>query len=230
MGFTVVINKMMKIFKGRSIQTFRMKNKPVKEGYKFWAICDSATGYCYKFMPAARIGRADEEGRKVIDSTLALIKALPLRDTKKYVVAMDNYFTWPRTMRGARELGVATFGTAKGKRGWPPKEVKNVEDNRFNTLYWMVDKDDYLIMRWVDNNVVTMVSNFHQPHEKVKKERKKLRTNIANKKHVESVWGSNPKKLIEIPKVINDYNNWMRGVDRADQLRGVYRWDLFMMK
>jgi hypothetical protein len=135
LGDTLSIDEMMKLFKGRSIQTFRMKNKPVKQGFKFWAIADSKTGFIYKFIPASRIGRIDEEGRKVIDSVLALIKAIPHRLTKKHIVAMDNYFTYSKTLKGARDLGVAAFGTAKAKRGWPPKEIKNLSDMRFNTLY-----------------------------------------------------------------------------------------------
>ena len=83
---------------------------------------------------------------------------------------MDNYVTYSKTLKGTRDLGVAAFGTAKAKRGWPPKEIKNVSDMRFNTLYWMHDKDDYLIMRWVDNSVVTMVSTFHNPSHTTKRQ------------------------------------------------------------
>ena len=126
-GFSLSIDEQMKRFKGRSAQTFRMKNEPVKEGCKFWAICDASTGFCYKVMPAARVGRADEEGRKVIDSVLSLIDSIPHRENKKHVVGMDNCFTWPRVIIGARERKVAVVGTAKGKRGWPPRELKSIK-------------------------------------------------------------------------------------------------------
>jgi hypothetical protein len=36
----VSINEMMKAFTGRSIHTIKMLNKPVKEGYKMWALAD----------------------------------------------------------------------------------------------------------------------------------------------------------------------------------------------
>ena len=42
---------MMKLFKGRSKMTYRMKKKPIKEGYKFYAICDASTGFIYFILP-----------------------------------------------------------------------------------------------------------------------------------------------------------------------------------
>ena len=52
-AFCVSIDEQMKKFKGRSGQTFRMKNKPISEGYKFWAICCANSVFCYHYIPAA---------------------------------------------------------------------------------------------------------------------------------------------------------------------------------
>ena len=52
-AFCVSIDEQMKKFKGCSGQTFQMKNKPISEGYKFWAICFANSGYCYHFIPTA---------------------------------------------------------------------------------------------------------------------------------------------------------------------------------
>ncbi len=73
---------MMKLFKGRSIQTHRMKKKPIKQGYKFFALCCSQTSYVYDFFPDGRM----------IKSTIAgdverLIKTIPRRGDLKYVVS-----------------------------------------------------------------------------------------------------------------------------------------------
>ena len=41
-------------------------------------------------------------------------------------------------------------------------------------------------------------------------------------------------KMVEMPffrlNLIHDYNNGMNDVDLADQVRNVYRWDIFMRK
>ena len=79
-----------------------------------------------------------------------------------------HLFTWSRVLKGARDMNVAIVGTARAKRGWPPKEIKHIKDDRFNTLYWQNDKDNYTIMRWVDNNIVMMVLSFHTPYDVVK--------------------------------------------------------------
>ena len=62
-------------------------------------------------------------------------------------------------------MNVAIVGTARAERGWPPKEIKRIKDDCFNTLYWQNDKDNCTIMRWVDNNIGTMVSSFRTPYD-----------------------------------------------------------------
>ena len=66
-----------------------MKQRPIKEGYKFWSICCAQSGFCWKIIPAARVG--NEEGRQIIESTLSLIESLPLRDTKNMYVDLTIF-------------------------------------------------------------------------------------------------------------------------------------------
>ncbi|CAG8775205.1 10443_t:CDS:2, partial [Dentiscutata erythropus] len=46
-GSNVAIDEMMIRFSGRSKHTFRMKNKPISEGYKVISLCEK--GYTYTF-------------------------------------------------------------------------------------------------------------------------------------------------------------------------------------
>jgi len=202
-----------------------MKNKPIGEGYKFFAICDATTGYVFDFLPD---GRA-EKGRTILKYVTDLVDSIPRRDTKKYVVAMDNYFTTPNVMEATRERNVGVVWTARGRTGWPPKELLAIDDERFNSLYLMNDERNFLIGRWVDNNIVKMVSTVHRgmDTECVERERRRPRTTATNKTHVNEVWGPDqPTRLIKIPKMIDDYNHWMGGVDKADQLIAYYRPEL----
>jgi hypothetical protein len=212
-GFALAIDEMMKRFKGLS-----SKNKPIKEGYKFFALCDSFTGFIYNLIPDGRL-----EKSTIYEYVINLVESLPLRDTKKYLVAMDNYFTYPKILKKMRELCVACVGTARAKRGWPPTEFRSLTDNRFNTLYSMNDENGFCIFRWVDNNVVTMVSSFHDGTEaNPTRRRRKPRLTNTNRNHVEQVWGRQGVTDIEIPAVIDDYNHFMLGVDKADQLIAYY--------
>jgi hypothetical protein len=217
-GTTLSIDEMMKLFKGRSGQTIRMKNKPIKEGYKFFAICDSSTGYVWDLIPDGRLVKTT-----IADTVLELVKSLPGRGDLKYVVGMDNYFTYPKILEGMRALGVGCTGTARFKTGWPPKEYRSIDDKRFNTVYLMNDAKNFLICRWIDNNVVTMVSTVHTGFESVERQRRRPRATANNRGHIDLVWGTSGKTAVHIPGIIDDYNHWMLGVDKADQLISYYR-------
>ena len=44
-----------------------------------------------------------------------MVRHLPDRKKKQYVVVMDNYFTLVKPMIGTRKCGVAVMGTARGR-------------------------------------------------------------------------------------------------------------------
>ena len=98
-----------------------------------------------------------------------------------------------------------------------PKEIKAVDNDHFNTLYCLNDQLNFRIFHWVDNNIMTMVSTIYNGKDTILPHRQKPRTTTTNWNHVNVVWGSNPMRAIEIPKVINNYNHWMLGVDKSNQ-------------
>ena len=212
LGHCLSVDEMMKLFKGRSGQMHCMKKKPVKEGYKFFAICDAQTGYIWNIIPDGRL-----EKSTIHDTVMALVNSLPRKESKKYIVGMDNYFTFQKVMTLCRGAGFGVVGTACARRGWPPKEFKDIKDDRFNTFY-LLKEEQQLSCRWVDNNVVAMVSTIHTGREKIARARCKPRPTNTNRNHSNAVWGSRGVTEIEIPGVIDDYNHWMGGVDKADQL------------
>ena len=128
-----------------------MKCKPIKEGYKFFSLCCSNTGFIYNIISDGQLVKSTIES-----NVLSLTKSLPLCDLMKYVVAMDNYFTYPKILDSMRNLGVAFVGIARARRGWPPKQMREIDDPLFNTLYAMNKEKNIDIMQWVDNNVITM--------------------------------------------------------------------------
>ena len=100
-----------------------------------------------------------------------------------------------------------------------------MDDDRFNSCYLLNDKNNYKIFRWIDNNIVKMVSTVHTgcEGEQVEANRRRPRINPINKNNVAHVWGNQHRRNIFIPVIINDYNHWMNGVDIADQLIANYR-------
>ena len=79
------------------------------------------------------------DNHKIADMVLELAGHLPNREGRKFVICMDNYFTIGKDIDGLRHMGIACVGTSRVRKGWPPKEVIDVSDNIFNTLYHLTD-------------------------------------------------------------------------------------------
>ena len=78
-------------------------------------------------------------------------------------------------------MNVAICGTARARHGWPPKEYKTIFDERFNSLYWINNKNSFQIQQLVDNTIVTMVTTMHTHDETVSRGREKPRMNAVTK-------------------------------------------------
>ena len=89
-----------------------MKKKPIKEGFKFFAMCDSHNGFVYYFLPS---GLNEKKKRTIAETVVKMAKRLPGRRKRQYIITMDNYFTSRPTMKGLQKKGVAGLGTARAK-------------------------------------------------------------------------------------------------------------------
>lgn len=213
-GHVMTIDEQMTRMQGRSAETYRMDNKPIPQGYKSFSIVDRASKFLWHMLP---YGRKSTKAGTVV-TVKFLVETLPKRGDLEYVVGMDNYFTHARALKHCLDAGVHAMGTARRKRGWPAEELKRVDDDRFNSLYYIPDHDNtFLTYRWVDNSVVTLVSTMHDPNASVLTARRRPRMTQTNKNHVAAVWGEDYVKDIAIPKVVSDYNVWKVGVDTFDQ-------------
>ena len=128
-------------------------------------------------------------------------------------------FTLPKIIERLRNMDMSVVGTARFKRNWPQKEIREVtmEKSNFNDFFWSVDEHGTLIARWVDNGLVFCVTILHKINNTVKRLRKRPRKTINNRRHVDKIWGDEGTKEIYIPTLIDDYSHWMSGVDVADQ-------------
>jgi hypothetical protein len=123
-GWQVAIDEMLQKFKGKSAEIYRTK-KPDKEGFKFFAMCCTITGFSiYNFIPPD--GRLNREKNKILKAVEYLLSTLPRRKSLKYLLGMDNYFTQLVVVSMTRGLNVGLVGTARRQRGWPPQEYKDV--------------------------------------------------------------------------------------------------------
>ncbi len=70
--------------------------------------------------------------------------------------------------------------------------------------------------------MVFYASTVHRPGLEIERCRRRPRKTQKNQAHVEKAWGSKGKVNIMIPKLIDDYNHWMSGVDLCDQFISYY--------
>ena len=157
----------MKFFKGWSSMTQKMKNKPTKEGFKYYAMCCATSGWCYFYFPDGLHGDYARKNNKkgIAKSVVWMIWHLQNRKNKQYLVVMTTYFILTKSIIWTRWYWVVATWTACASVGWPPKEFgkKSIHGSRFNSLYYVNNKtDNYQIFEWIDNNnIVKMVSNVH---------------------------------------------------------------------
>lgn len=224
---SLALDEMMARFKGRSADTYRMKSKPIREGYKFFAIACSQSTFVWHLLPYGRMNT--KVG--IIDTVKALVNSVPDKGKRMYLLAMDNYFTYDRAVDYCVDNNIKVVGTAKAKRGWPPAALTQIKELRFNFLHHLLSNSGkFRIYRWVDNGVVYMVSSCHEPTDTVMKARKRPRVTNKNKANVKTVWGPDYVRDIEIPKMVDDYNDSKTGVDGGDQLISYYAPDMRMRR
>ena len=226
------VDEMMIRFSGRHAHTFRLKNKPIPEGFKILALCDY--GYTWSFIPLSRIAAnkeiVNEHSKTGLNETgcsvVSLIEQLPWK-TQAFNIYMDNFFSSIPLFKYLRSNGIGACGTVRTNSARFPKQLKIDKKTalKFNwdTISGAV-VDEVLAFLWVDNNLVTMLTTIHGLGDQWKIERNRRRPRITNvnKARVQDTWGTSPRKIVAIPKIIDDYNHYMGGVDIADQRRGYY--------
>ena len=141
-------------FKGASTETFRMKEKPIKEGYKSWALCDSGTGYVISFTPARRTKGAVSEyhvenGNQFLSILRFLLTFFHQRPHIKMTVVMDNLFTTVGVIHYLRSQNIGVLGTLRTRKNvvFPTKEYTEASDLKdFNSGVWDLDTMGTLVL------------------------------------------------------------------------------------
>jgi len=235
----VAVDEMMVNFTGRSTHTIRMPGKPIPVGYKILAICDN--GYTLNWLYTSRVDSVASliKQPNLSPTTSAVFQLCSILDThRRYVVYMDNAFSTIPLFRELRKLSIGAVGTTRINSPELPDVLKDKTMTCWNTLTGCVAKardtqaiaasgnlnpsPDVLCLRWEDNNIVRFLTTIHNPNEYILSERRKPRTTSTNAIFTRQVFGNQERKVLPIPKIVNDYNHHMNSVDLADQRRAAY--------
>ena len=226
-GTKVAIDEMMVRFCGRSLHTLKVKNKPIKQGYKIFALCSQ--GYTYGFLwysvsqGIAELAKLDNLS-PTASGVYQLAKLLP--QGMRWNLVLDNYFTNIPLFEELRKIGIGAAGTTRvDAQGFPPC-LKIEKSEAKKVLPWghlsgaVVENTCCLV--WQDNNSVLFMTTYHEIGSTVQRVRRRPKKTSTNAIMVRRTFGDEPRKLLPIPAFINDYNFHMGGVDIADQLRSYY--------
>ena len=192
------IDESMIKFKGRLGFRQYMPAKPIKWGIKVWALCEADTGYAYNLQ--VYTGKVEGRQEKGLTHRVCMDLLTPVLGTGIHVY-MDNLYTAVNLFSDLRIRGVMACGTVRSNRKGLPVALlpKNMKLQRGE--FKVAQKDDLVFATWMDTKPVLTLSNFHDPTEQgtVLRRRDRVRTQVP------------------VPKMVQDYQRHMRGVDLLDQ-------------
>lgn len=221
---------MVKYFGRHSCKQF-IRGKPIRFGYKIWSV-NTKSGYLINFIPyQGTDSRISEDYQNVFGKAVAPFMTMldQFSNTQKklrYYFYFDNLFTSVHLLSNLKDRGYGGTGTIRDNR--VPKNCpllsKAVMKKKARGEYsHTLDKTNgILLVRWADNNVVSMASTTYgiQPLGEVKR------------------YSQHQKKNIQIPRplAVAKYNLSMGGTDLMDENIARYRisirckkwwWNLF---
>ena len=133
-----------------------------------------------------------------------LVKGLEHKNDDVY---MDNYYTSVPLFLALSDKGIGACGTIRANRKFFLKAalVDEVKHQPRGTFAWRAN-DSLLSMLWNDHKSILFLSSIHQPEQGEPAKRKVKRVNIYQETE------------FLCPKLVNDYNKFMGGVDHSDQM------------
>ena len=188
-----------------------IRGKPIRFGYKNWAICCSSTGYCFNFdlYEGKQEQHSEANG---LGASVVLNQVSKVTSPSNHIFYFDNYFTSFQLMKLLTEQNVSASGTVRINRTnkCPLQTDESLKKQERGFYDYMFDRNnDIFATVWKDNNNVKLLSNYRgsQPTQKVKRWSKQKKMQVT----------------VEQPKCLAEYNSYMGGVDKMDWMINKYR-------
>jgi len=232
----VAIDEMMVRFTGRSLHTTMIRGKPIPQGYKMLAICEH--GYTFSFMFTSQSESFSDildiyQGTQSLSPTskavFQLATTLPAQRFR-FTLYCDNYFSNIPLFTALREYNISACGTVRTNSARYPSQFKLDKKGPplpWNTISGIVSENrSVLALIWQDKTLVRFLTTAHRatsgPENFVSRERRRPHITEANRALIDQGWGSDPVRRLSLPRFSVDYNDFMGGVDIADQRRSYY--------
>lgn len=249
------VDEQMVPFKGQHVYKMYLKDKPNPWGFKIFMLCGHS-GICYDFfIYEGKNTKYFNDSEKYFGIGAATVFTLAQSIPKYSELYFDNFFSSFQLLEILYQMKIKGAGTVRIDRFRKPPFMNDKELRKLGgrgASQELCSQDGKLVMvKWIDNRSVHMVSNFcgtgklmeverYEDKKKVGMKKGKPKTNGTEettnepvitepaktgteKSPLEVACPIRKKLKIECPEVIYRYNNGKLGVDKFDQLISYYR-------
>ena len=197
-GQHISIDESVISYKGRLSFIQYLPKKPHKWGLKAWVLADSSNGYVWGWQ--LYTGKAEGTAEHGLAHRVMMDLTNDHRlEQKGYLVYTDNFYSSPALFKALADRGFGACGTARKDRRYIPKSVSGATLEKGGVV--STRQEGILSLKWRDKREVLMLSTFHDD-SMVGKTRRSRR----------AVGGI---ETISKAKVVEEYNQYMGGVDRS---------------
>ena len=193
----ISIDESLLLWKGRLAFKQYIPLKRARFGIKCFMLCEDS-GYTYRFkIYTGKENAPQNQGTLSVSERVVVDLMEPLLE-KGYHLYIDNWYSSITLFKYLYEHHTQACGTVRINRRGFPEPVKQAKLRRGEVSAYR--SSELLALKFKDKRDVTMLSTIHN------EEMVQGRRNAAQQK----------------PKCISDYNKYMGGVDRTDQLLQPY--------
>lgn len=194
------IDESMIRFKGRSSLKQYMPDKPIRRGYKVWVRADSR-GYVCQFQVYE--GKRNNITEKNLGHRWVVTEHTNDLIGKDYILCNDNFFNSVQLMIDLQQHRILACGTTRwDRKNYPNKRLPDGKHMTHGESSFRSTRTGVVAVRWKDKKGINFLSNYHNPNTKTTVERRQRDGSL---------------KVVPSPTLVEDYNNQMGCVDKADQ-------------
>ena len=205
----MTVDEAMIPFKGRLGFKQYMKDKPTKWGIKVFVLSDSHNGYVKRYQVYTGKNSSLDAAEGLGLSSRVVLELMEGLEGPHPCLYVDNYYTSPALFLELYRRGVNACGTARVSRKFYPKTLGYGKGEVTPGFYDYRSSGPLLAAVWYDKRVINFLSTMHVAEASTP-------ATVGRR----TLTGT--REDVECPPCLPDYQAYMRGVDRGDQLIQYY--------